>query len=221
MLETNNITMPAPNQPKNFVGINKNAILSEYQESCIAKGIHSKVSTIVKGKNTLNQYPPHHCLTSECRMKPSLNHQYQIKNLHLDNIILFLIKNHEEYLTSAELSSLKNVHKMYILMINNVLRLRSIYFSTLKLPRFDDAKQTKISQNRVDLAGNSLRNTLWTQHRHGHPISSRRVHWRIQGCKRNHWRGITQYFPHQLPAHQAHHDQGCPSHIDFEEDYKK
>ena len=37
-------------------------------------------------------------------------------------------------------------------MIDNVLCLRHMNFSTLKLPRFDYADQTKISNERVDLA---------------------------------------------------------------------
>jgi hypothetical protein len=37
-------------------------------------------------------------------------------------------------------------------MVNDVMGLRSINFSKLKLPRFDYADQTKISQERVDLA---------------------------------------------------------------------
>jgi hypothetical protein len=37
-------------------------------------------------------------------------------------------------------------------MVNDVMRLRSINFSKLKLPRFNYANQIKISQERVDLA---------------------------------------------------------------------
>ena len=36
--------------------------------------------------------------------------------------------------------------------VNNILQLRSINFSTLKLLRFNYAYQTKISLNKVDLA---------------------------------------------------------------------
>jgi hypothetical protein len=56
------------------------------------------------------------------------------------------------YLTDVEINSLKDVNRMYREMINNILRLRSNNFSTLKLPRFDYAYQTEISLNRVDLA---------------------------------------------------------------------
>ncbi len=124
-------------------GINKNVILSEYyQESCIKRGIHNKVSTIVKGNNPseTNQYPSHHCLISECRMKRSGTLQYRVKDLHFDNIVVFLIKNQDLYLTDVEINSLKNVNWMYQEMINNILLLRSIIFSTRKLPRLDYAE---------------------------------------------------------------------------------
>ena len=37
-------------------------------------------------------------------------------------------------------------------MVDDVLRLRQIDFSEIKLPRYDYANQTKISHERVDLA---------------------------------------------------------------------
>jgi hypothetical protein len=85
-------------------------------------------------------------------MKPSRNLQYRVKNLHFDNILVFLIKNQDAYLRDVEMKSLKDVNRMYQEMINNILQLRSIHLSMLKLPRFDYAHQTKISLNRVDLA---------------------------------------------------------------------
>jgi hypothetical protein len=126
-------------QSKISAGINENVILSEYQESCIKRGIHNKVSTIVKGENPSNQYPSHYRLISECRMKPSRNLQYRVKNLHFNNILVFLINNQDAYLMDVEINSLKDVNRMYREMINNILRLRSINFSTLKMPRFDYA----------------------------------------------------------------------------------
>jgi hypothetical protein len=85
-------------------------------------------------------------------MKPSQNLQYQVKNLHFDNILVFLIKNQDSYLMHVEINSLKDVNRMYQEMINDILQLRSIDFSMLKLPRFDYAYQTKISLHIVDLA---------------------------------------------------------------------
>ena len=81
-------------------------------------------------------------------MKPSRNHQYGIKDLRLDNIVVFLIKNQEEtYLTDGDVNSHTGVGRMYQEMIDNVLQLRHIVFSKLKLARLDYAKQTEISMN--------------------------------------------------------------------------
>jgi hypothetical protein len=116
LLEDKDIRVILPSdQLKISVGINKNAILSEYQKSCIKRGIHNKISTIVKGKNPseTNQYLSQYCLISECRMKPSGNLQYRVKDLHFNNIIVFLIKNQDAYLTDVEINSLKNVNRMY------------------------------------------------------------------------------------------------------------
>jgi hypothetical protein len=67
------ILLPSEHLLKVSVGINKNSILSEYQESCNKKGIHSEVSTVVKGESSSSPppYTSHYCLISECRMKPS------------------------------------------------------------------------------------------------------------------------------------------------------
>jgi hypothetical protein len=135
-------------------GINKNSILTEYQASCIEKGIHSEVSTVVKGETSSSPppYTSHYCLILECRMKPSQNLQYQVKDLCFNNVVIFLIKNKETYLTNEDINNLKNISNMHQDIVNNVMRLRSINFSKLKLPRFNYANQTKISQERVNLA---------------------------------------------------------------------
>jgi len=44
------------------------------------------------------------------------------------------------------------ISKMHHDMVDDVLRLRGIDFSKVKLPRYNYADQTKISQERVDLA---------------------------------------------------------------------
>jgi hypothetical protein len=105
------------------VGINKNSILSEYQESCIKKGIYNKVSTIMKGENPSvpHSYPLHYCLISECRMKSSQNLQHWVKDLHFNKIVVFLIKNGENYLSDEDINNLKNISKMHQEMVNNVL----------------------------------------------------------------------------------------------------
>ena len=82
-LEDENIKelLPSDYSAKISVGIDKNSILSEYQESCTKRGIHSIVTTIIKGENSSAKhlYPLHHRLISEYRMKPSRNLQYPVR----------------------------------------------------------------------------------------------------------------------------------------------
>jgi hypothetical protein len=78
-------------------------------------------------------------------MKPSTNLYYRVKDLHFDNAVIFLFKWHELYLTNEDLNNMRKLSKMYREMIDNVLRLRHMNFLMHKLPRFDYAHQTKIS----------------------------------------------------------------------------
>ncbi len=79
--------------------IDKNSILTAYGESCHIKGFNNQeTSTTVKGELQSNpNYPPHHCLVIDCKMKPSLNHQYEVSIVSLDSIIVFVVKNYKKY----------------------------------------------------------------------------------------------------------------------------
>jgi hypothetical protein len=96
-------------------------------------------------------------------MKPSLNLQYRVKDLRFDNIVIFLIKNQASYLSDNDVDNIGKISKMHRDMVDDVLRLRGIDFSKVKLPRYDYADQTKISQER--------------EYRHGRPIFKGRVRW--------------------------------------------
>jgi hypothetical protein len=85
-------------------------------------------------------------------MQPSMSLYYRVKDLHFDNVVVFLIKWHELYLMTNELENVKSLNKLYCEIIENVLQLRFVDFLSLKLPRLDYAEQTKISDKRVDLA---------------------------------------------------------------------
>jgi hypothetical protein len=113
--EDTSAILPTEHLSKISFGINKNSILSKYQASCIEKGIHSKVSTVVKDETSSSSppYPSHYCLISECRMKPSQNLQYQAKDLRFNNVVIFLIKNEETYLTNEDINNLKNISNMH------------------------------------------------------------------------------------------------------------
>jgi hypothetical protein len=103
-------------------------------------------------------------------------------------------------------------------MVNNVLRLRGIDFSKVKLPRYDYADQTKILEERVDLAMacamySGLKTGMVVRYLKGKNIGEssdadkilEKVSPYIDEVDCEHIKGII--------------NQGCPSHIDFEEDY--
>ncbi len=98
-------------------------------------------------------YPPHHCLVIDCKMKPSLDHQYEVSIVSLDNIIVFIVKNYEKYFLEAEDSqNLLKVNRVYRDMVNDILRLRSHDFLELKKQRLDYAARLSISPSQVNLA---------------------------------------------------------------------
>ncbi len=88
----------------------------------------------------------HHRLIANCKMKPSSNLYYRVRDLRLDNVMIFLVKSYELYFMESELVNLKCVNKKYHEMIDDILRLRSVDFSSLKLPRLNYADQTAIPQ---------------------------------------------------------------------------
>jgi len=85
-------------------------------------------------------------------MKPSRNLQYRVKDLRFDNIVVFLLKDQASYLSIDDVENIRKISEMHRVMVDDVLRLRGINFSKVKLPRYDYADQTKISQERVDLS---------------------------------------------------------------------
>ncbi len=104
-------------------------------------------------------------------------------------------------------------------MINDVLLLRSINFSMLKLPRLDHAKQTEISLNRVDLVTActiyyGLNTSMVIRYIKGKYVrESRNANAILEKvslyiCKVN-CKHIVRII-----------NQGCPSHIDFEESFE-
>ena len=142
-----------PKQQKVSSGIDKNSTLATYQDSCIEKGIPGYVTTAIKCKTSPPPtYPSHYQLIANCKMKPSSNLYYRVKDLRLDNVIIFVVRNYESYLSDDELLNLKSLNSKYCEMINDVLRLRFVDFSSLKIPLFGYADQAIISQEQVELA---------------------------------------------------------------------
>jgi hypothetical protein len=135
--------------------IDKNSIPTAYGKSCRIKGSDSQeTSTTMKGElQSTPKYPPHHRLVIDCKMKPSLDHQYMASIVSLDNIIVFIIKNYKKYFLEAEdLLNLSKVNQVYGDMVTDVIRLRSLDFLGLKKPRLEYTAQLSISPAQVDLA---------------------------------------------------------------------
>ena len=151
-------------------------------------------------------------------MKPSFDHQYQASIISLDNIIVFVVKNYEQYFLEVEdLYNLSKVNRLYGNMVNDVLRLRLLDFLEIKKPRFDYAKQLSISPERVDLISASC------IHYRLHPgMLVRYLNGKYVG-KSRHARQILQEVSPYITSEDATHinwviTQGCPSYLNFEEE---
>ena len=136
--------------------INKNAVLDEYSLFCEQKGYPLPVTTTNKGKPTSTHQlniPPNHRLVSDCKMKPSIKLQYRISILSIEHVIVTIVKQYEKYfLDEDDIRRITCVNKLFARMIPDVIRLRSLNFNDLVLPRYGYASQTEISQHRVDMA---------------------------------------------------------------------
>jgi hypothetical protein len=204
-----------------LAGINKNSILSDYQDFCNAKGIQDQVSTIAKGETLLSSYPSPHCLIADCKMKQSKSLYYQAKELHFNNVVIFAIRGPGElYMTADNLESLISVNKAYPEMINDVQHLQFVDFTSLKLPRLDYAEQTEISGKKVDQA------TACAIHYGLNPgmvISF--LMGEYVGETRDSAAILAKVSPYINKEDSEHIkriiNQGCPSHLHFEEEYEK
>jgi hypothetical protein len=95
--------------------INKNAIIPKYNVSCQEHGIKHNVTTIKKGEPTTKpiNYPTISQLVRGCSMKPSLNHQYMVSDLRLDNVIVEVLKSSESFLRDEDVANLAEVNSLY------------------------------------------------------------------------------------------------------------
>ncbi len=53
-------------------------------------------------------------------MKPSPNHQYQVKDLKLDHVIVKLLKSSKSFLADEDIMNLSKVNSLYQEMIGDV-----------------------------------------------------------------------------------------------------
>jgi hypothetical protein len=140
--------------PKLSQRIDKNAIIANYDKNCQKAGCPGQVTTVKKGEPTKlpTTYPTIYELVRDCSMKPSLNHQYMVSDVVLDNVIIKLLKHSKSFLTNEDVANLSKINGMYQEMVNDVTRLRTLDFSQLREPRIGYADQTAIQQSRVNMA---------------------------------------------------------------------
>ncbi len=109
--------------PKISQRINKNDIISKYDKACNLKGHVGQVASITKGDTTTppTTYPTIFQLVRNCLMKPSLDHQYQVKDLSLDNIVVIVLQKFEDYLSREDVNNLAKLTSLYQEMVPNVI----------------------------------------------------------------------------------------------------
>jgi hypothetical protein len=134
--------------------INKNAIISKYNILCQERGIKHNVTTIKKGEPTTKpiNYPTISHLVRGCSMKPSLNHQYMVSDLSLDNVIVEVLKSSDSFLMDEDVADLAKVNSLYLEIVHDVVKLRTLLFCQLREPRISYTEQTAIQSSRVDMA---------------------------------------------------------------------
>jgi hypothetical protein len=204
--------------PKSSQTINKNAIIVENTESCHQKGTLSEVTTIKKGEPTTKptNYPTISQLVCRCSMKPSLNHQYMVLDVVLDNVIVEILKSSECSLMDEDVVSLPKANWLYQEMIHDVIRLRKLDFSQLRELRIGYAEQTAIQPSRMDMAmACAIHYTL-------HPdMVIRYAKGEYVGENRDVTQILRDVSSHVDETNVAHIkwilSQGCPMRISFEE----
>ncbi len=107
------------------IGINKNKILDEYSLVCQKNGTLHRTAAVKQGEPNKKPttYPTIAQLVRDCKMKPSPNHQYQVDDLTLDNVIVILIREETSYLSPICLANISILNKLYREMTRDVFRL--------------------------------------------------------------------------------------------------
>ena len=198
--------------------INKNLIISKYNEDCHKLGYTGQLTSTKKGEPTHlpTTYPSIFQLVRNCSMKPDASHYYRVQDLRFENVIVIVLKPVDGYLSGTCIKKLHCLSRLFNEMTTDVCRLRNMNFSELKEPRIGYADQLNIQASRVDLA------TAGIIHYSLHPGMLIRY---VKGEYVGESRDVSQIIKHVSPyidkADVAHIERiltkGCPSIINFEE----
>lgn len=107
--------------------VDKNKVIDCYSDYCKTLGFTESVTT-KKGENQQptsmlhhpSKYPSHYQLVRDSRMKPSLDAQYRIDDLSLDNVIVILLHKYPNNFDPSDVTSLSQVNTLYNEMVTDV-----------------------------------------------------------------------------------------------------
>ena len=210
--------VPAPSISAN---INKNEVIDTYSNYCKTLGFTESVTT-KKGEQEFSsitnhtKYPSYHQLVRDSRMKPSLNTQYRVEDLSLDNVIVIVISKYQYLLDHDDIENLSELNPLYGEMVADVMQFSNYDFAELRNARIGYESQLTIQQHRVDMA------TAGMIHYGLHPGMFVRY---VGGEYVSESRDINQVIRDISPyasAEDVEHvrrilTQGCPSKLDYME----
>jgi hypothetical protein len=128
----------------------KRRILQEYEDTFGTEYLDS-ITTKKKGKHSSINH-----VRKIVRMKPCINKYYRVEELTIYNVITTVIKEFWDSFNPSDLISLSCTNKDFSIMIKNTIRWLRIDFSSLRNPRCDYEKQTKICPHWVELASAAM-----------------------------------------------------------------
>jgi hypothetical protein len=100
-----------------------------------AKNVGSNTMSLPskKGEPTTKpiNYPTISQLVRGCSMKPSLNHQYMVSDLSLNNVIVEVLKSSESFLRDEDVANLAEINSLCREMVHDVVELRTLVFYQL------------------------------------------------------------------------------------------
>jgi hypothetical protein len=137
------------------VGINKNAIIEEYAHACFQnEGLSCPVVTSNKGEPTNKpiKFPTIAQLVCNCQMKSSLDHQYWVEDLVLQNVIIILLLESDGFLSSIEIKNLSAMNCLCNKVTCDVCLLQNLDFLPLRKPRIGYADHQAIPQACMNMA---------------------------------------------------------------------
>ena len=196
--------------------VDKEVVLSTYTER-FRDALTSEIVTTKQGeriKSYANKHPTHHQLVKNCTMRPDLDREYRVENLHLRDVAVLLVKTCPWFEDDNTIQILSCVNKKWNKMVRETLRVQSIDVRPLLFPRLDYTSHTRIDPKHVDLA------TALLVKSNMHPgMAIRYVQNELTGEGRDYeCRAVSKYALSQDLVHMKRIlKTGCPKKLKFAE----